>query len=88
MYVKLTNKARKDYYSTPRRLDAFLAPDQEIMDNHSFVSFVGQWLGFESGENLGFINSIKEHTATVAYLDPVSQEERIGYYLLEDLEEK
>lgn len=84
-FVRLTDKARKDFYQTDKNLEMFDRPSLENWDNQSFVSFVSMWLGFESGDQAGGIVNIINDTTWVRYFNPIFLDWRTGYYRDVDL---
>ena len=84
-FVRLTDKARKDFYRTNKHLEMFDFPNFEEWSNHSFITFISEWLGFESGDQAGGIVDIANGTARVRYFNPIYLDWRIGYYNVNDL---
>ena len=90
-FVVLKKKAIKEFYgSVDRPLDFVREghPNWDKFDTEAFVEFVGQWLGFESGDRVGTVSGTGAdiNTIRVNFIDYVTDEINFCYYADRDLE--
>jgi hypothetical protein len=81
--VYLSKKAVKNFYGHTRRLEMFDRRDREYWDSEDFVDFFNRYLGFESGELSGVVNTVRGDSIRVVFSGPLSLD--MGYYEDRDL---
>lgn len=83
--VRLTDKARKDFYATERNVDCFKVGGE--LSSKNFVEFCDHWLGFEDGRNAGYIVGVGsgKHIFKVKFFSPTGRWIE-SYYTRYDLE--
>lgn len=84
-FVRLTDKARKDFYQTDKYLETFDFPNFGEWRDHSFIKFVSDWLGFDSGDQAGGIVHITTESVWVKFFSPIYLNWQIRYYNVNDL---
>ena len=85
--VTLSQKAIKEFYGRPARIEDFLVVGNlDNLTSNQVIEFIDIYLGFENGISIGTIERIDEDTAEVWYYCPISEKLDYSYYLLKDLE--
>ena len=86
-YVILSKKAIKRYYGKPDApLDYVAGASWELMTSDNFVSFVGDYLGFYSGEGVGMVATANNKHVKVVYVDMVRREATFSWFRHSELE--
>lgn len=87
--VVLNKKAIKSFYGTKDRPLYFVRgySKWDNFDSNSFVDFVGTWLGFESGNEVGTVTGTGAETdhVKVTYINYVTGELDFSFYRSSDL---
>jgi hypothetical protein len=86
-YVILSKKAIKKYYGKPDApLDYVANPSWENMTSEQFSQFVGEYLGFYSGEGVGVVAVATDKLVKVVFLDVVKGEVTFSWFKHSELE--
>jgi hypothetical protein len=86
-YVILSKKAIKKYYGKPDAPLDYVAGDSwEKMTSDNFSNFVGEYLGFFSGEGIGMVVTADDKHVKVVFTDAVKEEVSYCWFLHSELE--
>lgn len=84
--VKLTKKAIKEFYGRPERIEDFsVGGNLENLSSSQVLDFIDSYLGFENGQNFGYVVGIRGGTVEVNYMGTISQKVDYMFYDKKDL---